>query len=402
MADSEFALDPPAGLTWGLELEFLVFLEEAGDPNPEDHRWFLRAADAGKGDAHELVHRKVVEVLRSAQIPCVTLGETFGDRASMEQLAAGQGISIKPGHDPLYSFWSVTNDSTVVLRSEDAQFAYYDAVGVELMSPVYVDFDRCRDEVSRVCRAVREALRVAVNKSAGLHVHVSESREPDVLGLSLLTAKKALSLYLPVEEMVYDVCAPWRSSPAANPYAPRLMGLSHLALPDAADGGPMPEAARQHVPDNVEPRLRDALRRIWLADSMDALQDGALRPQDRAHSRCGLAIGFFPRDGRPVGDMLHTMEARMLQGTLDPELIVNWARFVVAWLGTAASLGAPEFKTKLGRMCHRLSTPDFYTHGDMFHDLGIQDRAAMAFWQKYLEDAPYADDDNEFFLPPLR
>ncbi|KAI6085490.1 hypothetical protein F4821DRAFT_279282 [Hypoxylon rubiginosum] len=154
---------PP--LTFGVELEFLVPYLYEGEPDV--HRDIVglpppirlpRGLTGNQTD--EAIHGAIRDLFRDNKIP-VDL-QPIPYKSDFERDALHRN-----------SVWIVTNDLTIEEHSEsDSKF-----VGVEINGPVELD----EPEAFRVINHVREVLlrnvRVRVNPSCGLHVHVGTGSE---------------------------------------------------------------------------------------------------------------------------------------------------------------------------------------------------------------------------------
>ncbi len=195
-----------------------------------------------------------------------------------------------------------------------------------------------------------------------------------------------LALYLPVEDAFFGLCAPWRRSGRALSYCPPLMDYSHAV----------------HNRDDPRPRqVRAAIAKIRAAPAFHVLRDDVLSKKSSAlPQRCCIAVGS-------VGFRRNTLEVRMLQGTLDPGLIVQWVRLLLAWVASAAALDNAACDHLIDSHIALFVDPwpEPYAHATerLLRDLGIGDDDTIAFWRAQIsQHATNPAPGYEVpFLPPL-
>ncbi|KAI1383599.1 uncharacterized protein F4822DRAFT_421109 [Hypoxylon trugodes] len=101
-------------------------------------------------------------------------------------------------------------------------------VGVELRSPAVTAVPVAFKAIDYVRQLITSTIRVRVNHSCGLHVHVGMAGERFPLG----AMKRIVSLAWAAEHLLYALHHPWRR---ANASAPSLRHMSNLALVNAGE-----------------------------------------------------------------------------------------------------------------------------------------------------------------------
>ncbi|KAK6591699.1 hypothetical protein H4I96_12255 [Botrytis cinerea] len=148
------------GLTFGLELEFILATVDADkhDPHPKDPR----EVDGKNLNSIYNIDQDICKKLRAVGIPSVVLGDETTEEESK-------------------TCWLLKGDITV---GDDKAFPdripkewneLYTKNGMEIVSPPYYYSESAKDTITKVLRTIRQNCRVCVDHTAGLHVHVGNS-----------------------------------------------------------------------------------------------------------------------------------------------------------------------------------------------------------------------------------
>lgn len=198
--------DSQGPLTFGIELEFLVPVIRNvywDDPHPQDgrpaFRYNTQASLYFDSDPYQLtcdLDDKIRDVLEKACDVRFRLGREEIWHAPHDNL-------------PLYDACRLVGDETLAFRTgRFSNHEAYEWVGKEVTSDVLScdDPEFYTKRIRDICRAIR-AMRVHLNSTCGVHVHVGHGDE----SFSLVTMKKFSTLILLVDELLLDLHHPSRT-----------------------------------------------------------------------------------------------------------------------------------------------------------------------------------------------
>ncbi|KAI0553903.1 putative amidoligase enzyme-domain-containing protein [Xylaria curta] len=336
--------DRNGALTYGVELEFLVpsIPSNAQDPDPdmEDQRVYRSSRDDSetiKRDVREQLLEDLQQQLED--IPFRTMDDD----------------DFHPPHDNvvIYDTWRLGGELTISKHDGPglAEGPYH-WTDCELTSAV-MNSDEDDQEIEDVCRVLK-SIRVHINKSTAVHVHVGRGDEP----FSLLTLKKFTSLYWLTEKAIIELHHPSRHN---NRHSFRLNNCSLLAHKSQAclekeertspDG--LSDFMTEYIPEASLSKLRQAqLRRIWACSSIEEVAELMQRsdkvPECRAAGKRG-AMGFqrFLPAGKTGGN-IQTFEWRQMSGSLDANHIHQWVKACIAFTDFCRLSDKTAFKVFIG------------------------------------------------------
>ncbi|KAF3018395.1 hypothetical protein E8E14_000148 [Neopestalotiopsis sp. 37M] len=391
--------DREGSLTFGIEMEFLVpmLLLDAEDPHPLDNRPVFRAKD----DDEIHYPEKIDEFLISHLNSLASDGITLRDEANDEYVEPHENV-VK------YDAWRIIMDSSVKAEQDEEKYKGYAWAGKEVTSEVLLATDaQAYYKIMVFCRALRN-LRVHINPSCGLHVHIGRGDR----GLSLKTMKKFSVLVWILDDILVDLQHPSRWD---NSYCRKLHLYARLSdgkvtreLGDleATLNEVQQKEALQHIPDSVDGILLHRMKCIWSMTSLEELailmgntSDVHARNPMRAAVRGTFGYRRFLPAGKTGGNT-NTIEFRQMVGSLDPEHITRWVKLCFALVDFARLSAAGEFCS----LVHQSSRPG-YSFARMLRDLGLGDE--VPFWSKkvlaYTKRDPevYSGEKESVFLGRL-
>ncbi|KAI2468664.1 putative amidoligase enzyme-domain-containing protein [Annulohypoxylon bovei var. microspora] len=371
--------DSNGNLTFGIELEFLVpsLKKEASDPYPLETRPLFQWTNYS---AH--------------------------DTAVLEALEKACGFRFRLDHNDVfrlpynsiirYDMWRLTRDSSVKFGNIDPK--EYIWTGREVTSEV-MRSDEPRvytEKITDVCRGIRQ-LRVHLNKTTSVHVHVGLGDEP----FSLITMKKAIGLILLVDDMLMGLHHPGRR----ESYHCRLVSqCSKLALwePESSlEAESFLEDALEQGMDEFVPRIHLTEQTLQATTGMEELallMEGA---DESGHARGSVAFNrFLPAD--EIGGNTQTFEFRQMAGCLDPGQIIHWVKVCMAIIDFARLSEAEQYKDLLHKLLVGEST---FSAFDLLLELGLVEeethfRSRVEEYGVNLDYYP-GESSGELFVPKL-
>ncbi|KAK1983608.1 hypothetical protein LZ30DRAFT_587969 [Colletotrichum cereale] len=419
--------------TFGIELEFLVpySLVNTPDPHYDDPRWIYRHDPVSPADVKALyktVYAANANYLASLLASAGHLSATFdtliddtdpNDAAipasALETILEEAGdppLYFVKGLDPRYQIWHVHRDSSLS-RSHRVEAGHAGHLGVEISSPILrarpADFDKVFD----VLKVLRGGARPMLDPSCGLHVHVG-----DIRGFSLRGLKKIATLVWAAELVLYSLVHPSRewntmtvpiskgSTLACVEKLPEYTIDFDLQNPDTK--GAQMEAMRlsaeieAHVPmDNIPQRLRDEILQLWSVSSEYGLVR-LLQPD----SGCKSGVSFLSIqssiDNQPGTEEPYyggTVKFRLLEGTLDPELIAYWTKLVLRIVQRGTQTQPAEYYGMLEKILEEYYSKAARLEG-FLSALGLRDH--VPFWEKVAQrnrDLAEAEDGPDWQHP---
>ncbi|EFQ35932.1 hypothetical protein CGRA01v4_05973 [Colletotrichum graminicola] len=423
--------------TFGIELEFLVpySLVGARDPDPDDSRWIYRdpssaAADksASQEDEEYWAARRtnwaieaikaraldkqvytanadhLVSILTSAGHLSATF-DTLADHAvpndvvipayalhTILQEARNPRLYFLKRIDPRHQIWHVHRDlSLSSFHLGEAGYAGH--LGVEISSPVLRDRPADFEKIFDVLKVLRGGVRPMLDPTCGFHVHVGNIR-----GFSLRSLKKIATLVWVSELVLYSLVHPSRESNIMT--VPLGKGSTLACTEDLSEytagfdlQNPNTKDAQMeamilsneieaHVPmDGIPKRIQDEILRIWSVSSEYGLIH-LLQPDQV----CKTGISFFSirssiekQSGEEERKYEGTVKFRMLEGTLDPELIAHWTKLVLRIVQRGTDTEPFEYFCTMKKILK-----EYYSEREMLEGflsaLGMEDHAL--FWNK--------------------
>ncbi|KAI0902997.1 putative amidoligase enzyme-domain-containing protein [Ustulina deusta] len=319
------ALDDSNGtLTCGVEFEFLLpsihYMAKDPDPDIKNKRLY-KSTSGDPEDIKTEVREQLLETLQQLDgIPFRAMDDD----------------NFHPPHDNvvIYDSWRLGGDGTVNKHGAEGP---YNWTNCELTSPVMGSHDY-GTKIEDVCR-VLQAVRIHLNKSTAVHIHVGRGNEP----FSLLTVKKFATLYWLTEKAIFELHHPSRHD---NRCCLSLTNYSVLAIKSQAaldvegrnlgDGGPTME---DYVPGASLTQLRRAqLRCIWDCGSIE----------ERG------SVGFlrFLPAGKTGGN-IQTFEWRQMSGSVDANHINQWAKACIAFTDFCRLSNKATFKKLIGEVIEK-------------------------------------------------
>lgn len=359
-----------ADITVGYEMEVLVaMLNKPEDPHPDDTRWCLPFVERRSGThmpESTMAKGKMVEIIREAGLPAIK----DWSEATSNPHCLPHAILVSQYHQ-------VVNDSSVHADQWDMRQGSYDWVGAELVSRVLRYPEESGTQASKICRGLRDRMRLHVNRTTGFHVHVG------VNNLSLTQIKKFFTLYWAVEDVLFSLCAPHRRQ---SIYCDPVREYSDAVF-RARDETNMiePEEMTFWFPEFVPDDIRNELVPIWRATERFELSLRLLKPPTMCIMSDRNAIALREHDPMmlDVGELCdYTVEFRHLQGTVNPSLIKNWTDVIVA-LVRGAMKPRDDFKRLFQDLLHCATLPAAAACNSMLTDLDLE--AAMPFWAQQRE-----------------
>ncbi|ROT41581.1 hypothetical protein SODALDRAFT_331330 [Sodiomyces alkalinus F11] len=187
----------PAGISFGVELEFVVAWVYEDEPDPDQDiadklAPLLRIPrEMGSSFARHLhIRRQLTKALVEVGLP-VEGGEGYAP-GSIQQRQAGVGCT---------SAFSITHDFSIHEYQSSAGYQY---CGIELISPAMWDKDNSFDLIRLALTTMTSSFRCRVNSTCGFHVHIGvglgrhiDARTVRKLGAFIWAASPLLSVLHP-------------------------------------------------------------------------------------------------------------------------------------------------------------------------------------------------------------
>ncbi|KAI0386292.1 putative amidoligase enzyme-domain-containing protein [Hypomontagnella monticulosa] len=336
--------DSTGPLTFGIELEFLVaFLDWEPDPHPQEERRLLRAEDRLSAPRSAIDHELLHVLEPSHNVSCRL--------ESSDTHCGTQGVLIQ------YNQWRIDGDGSL---STDDYFAGYRFLGREITSEVMRADEPIAytEKITDVCRAIRQ-MRVHINETAGMHVHVGRGEE----SFSLLTMKKLATIIWLTEKMLLGLHHPSRKE---SIYCILLRDESLLRI-KAADTNSISNnilrIAREERMDEFIPRPAS----LEATKTIEELAGLMSAPDNPDLSRGAMSFTRFLPAAPGVGN-IHTIEFRQMAGSLDPGPIIHWAKVCMAIVDFARLSTAPRYKELIARIIEEEAT---FTGLDLLSELDL-------------------------------
>ncbi|KAK4149552.1 hypothetical protein C8A00DRAFT_46847 [Chaetomidium leptoderma] len=343
------AEDISVALEWKLLLPLLV--PGTRDPQPDDDRRVVEArCPADEQACLEQGHECVAQTIREAGEEAVTLHSLLKE-----------GVEEK---DFWGSGWVVKKANSAEPLDEEKAFNGYIWVPVEICSPKmrFADADT-RVRMRRVLDVLRSNYRLAANCSCEVHIHLGRM---DGRAWSLATLQRLGSLLWVAEPRLRSIRDPnspnfdntytWGFAMRQRSRLARGLGLGGLVTAPS-DFGDIPDrqiinAIRGSTMVPFEEAC--ALAAIWKAASHLELGQ-LLSGPERKYRRLGCNFSAFGEEDERARRNPRTMEFRMMEGSVDIELVLGWLVICGTIAKTAVVRSDGRFTAALDLL---LQTPD--------------------------------------------
>ncbi|KAK1574451.1 uncharacterized protein LY79DRAFT_706455 [Colletotrichum navitas] len=311
----------------------------AWDPDPNDLRWIYRDTSSAASDksasqedegyraaryitwAIESIKARALDkqVYAANTNYLISILTSAGHLSATFDTLADHAVPNDAGLNPRQQIWHVHRDSSLS-SFHRGEAGYAGDLGVEISSPILqdrpADFEKIFDVL---CGGVRPML----DPSCGFHVHVGNIR-----GFSLRSLKKIATLVRISELVLYSLVERLRE---ANDMTVPLGKDSTLACTED-----LPEYTTDFVlqSPNSKGAQMGAMR---LSNEIEAHVPKDSIPQvskTRFPKSAGISFLSIRRiiekqSGEEEPSYEGTVKFRMLEGTLDPELIAHWTKLVL-------------------------------------------------------------------------
>jgi hypothetical protein len=323
-ADAGSRADTPDMLSAAIEVKFLLPLHRHSTEEDHDHGESKCSQDSDflNWQAHESVASTI---------------------AAVGQRSVALHNILATGHqerDVWDTHWIVkTANSAQPTPAEEAQGKSYHWVPVEVCSPKQrldkLDSEISLRTISAVLRALRARHRVVINYTCDVHVHVGRI---DGRALSLTTLKRLATMLWLSEDMLRSVRDP--SSPNFRnvfTWGAEMRHYSRLAMMtrhgidgwDASMPGSLRHIMRNMRSHSTESRqCTSAVTAIWQATSHVEL-GRLLSGPTRQYRRLGFNFSSLGEEDDRARTGPKTVEFRVLDGTLDEDVICAWV--MICW-----------------------------------------------------------------------
>ncbi|KAI1086987.1 putative amidoligase enzyme-domain-containing protein [Rostrohypoxylon terebratum] len=310
--------DSKGSLTFGIEIEFVVPILRSGvpDPFPSDRRPVFKYPDYS--NASGLIF---YELRKVCDIP----------------FRLDTNDSYYEPHRKVvrYDTWRIVRDPSVKYKGTRGEYSW---AGREITSEVFKSDNpqHYTEQITKACRALRQ-LRVHLNQTTSLHVHVGLGDEP----FSLLTIKKVIALILVADAMLLGLHHPARLD---SPYCKLVSRCSSLGRWTSPLSQAQKESMRKPITASMARFIPDITATtdqvLQETESLEELARVMNDPDYYGYFRGTVSFArFLPEDG--IGGNTQTIEFRQMEGCLDPDHIIHWAKVCMA-IVDFARLAEPE------------------------------------------------------------
>ncbi|KAI1763409.1 putative amidoligase enzyme-domain-containing protein [Hypoxylon sp. FL1150] len=395
--------DGEGPLTFGLELEFLVpvLVNNAwSDPHPQDGRIAFRH-DCDPGVPWlDLDHQ--------------TLNDSFQKqtRHALEKACglafrlAKEDIWHQPhGNVPHYNVCRLSSDATVKFEGRHfTNYRPYEWDGMEVTTEVLdCDDDPAfyQQRIIEVCRSIR-SMRVHLNETCGVHVHVGHGDE----SFSLVTMKKFATLIFLADEQLLQLHHPSRRNNHHCQVLSNSSFIHKLTIEGLlADGRAKISSVPRQEMNTFIPARHDFRHMRQILQATKGIEELAKVMGDESYPTATRGtVGFrrFLPAGRTGGNT-HTFEFRQMVGCLDPEPIIHWVRVCTAFTDFARLSTPEKYKDLLSQMMDNTAFSGF----DLLLALGLVEeekyfRAKTQAWSQGRELELYdGEEDGLLFVPKM-
>lgn len=305
--------------------------------------------------------------------------------------------------------WTLKKDSSVFRNSFKGPWGVRHRFwGIEITSPVLDALNpQSFGHLSSAARVIKQKNRVSITRTCGFHVHVglgpSTTTSNTLQNWDGLTIKKLVALVFLIDERLFALCRPYRTtSRFCMPISQQsrlanldLSGVSSPASSLASSSASPPRASSAVSPPSPTSSSLDEFR-MWMPfppfslptdDGMERQDDGQEQEQDPMErytalmsyffslptstteemisllslvarvgrtgvlTSGGLSVSFRPLLGLLLNpgdkDSKPTVEFRLLEGTMNERTVVAWTQLCVRIVELAKMAPPEEFKTVL-------------------------------------------------------
>jgi hypothetical protein len=326
-------------LTFGVEFEFLIatLSDDTPDPHPTDPRRVKGLLQPVVDFSDSLgSFRRVMPDPTSDEMELEVYEDSYNHLAAhISQLLKSAGLpavvdsTYRPTDEaPEHSQWNVGSDGSLSCRREG-----YSWEAIEVRSPAYFFCPEALDAIRIACEVLTSNLRVEINDSCGLHVHVGNGGRR----YSLATIQNLMALLWTFEPQLSSVHPDSRQDPY---YARSMRACSDLAF--SSERQEEREMRMKHwIPTRM--KTRPVLQRMLNQDAVAVIFGyndvvGEILPNLSTGANqfaYNLRNLRRTRRGSTYQDK-KTVEFRQHEGTLDPDRTIMWVRTVVGLVEVAA------------------------------------------------------------------
>ncbi|KAF5872399.1 uncharacterized protein Bfra_005758 [Botrytis fragariae] len=246
----------------------------------------------------------------------------------------------------LFNTWAIGTDTTISFRAEEHADRSSMFVELELITPVMKFGPKALKEIDKMLTALKKHFEVIVNLSCGLHVHVGNGIE----GLS----------FQPLQHLMATI---WT-------FEPQILSLLRKSRNNGKYCGSLHERSLLGV-YKFEGSLLDVLLSTSDANEVVGMFDGY-------DSFCYMAfqLEYLLQPFRhPVK---RTIEFRAHEGSMDSEIVLNWASFVVELVSWAHKINRQDLKIFLSKhIDSKVSSIE-----DLFKEIGFPQSTVEFYREK--------------------
>ncbi|KAK0632922.1 hypothetical protein B0T14DRAFT_533225 [Immersiella caudata] len=332
-------IDRAEDIAVAVELKFLhpFRIEGSADPEPNDRRPVHVIGSPLKDDQNacqQYAFQLVADTIKGTGAKATTIYDITADGHAEDEFWESHWIvkkanSAEPGPKE---------------KQERPGGACYLWVPVEISSPKMATTDpQTSRHIRRVLKALTEGHRLAANYTCEVHVHLGRR---DGQPFQLPALKRLASLLWSAEPTLRSIRDP-NSPNYRNIYTwgselrdfSRLSGDISKMSPEDAPNQDIQDGQVRHalrILPLTEKRGRDwrALHEIWRVKSLRDL-GLLLSGPDKQYRRLGFNFSSFGLEDERAKRSPRTVEFRMMEGTVDTDLILNWV-FICATIAEAA------------------------------------------------------------------
>lgn len=367
--------------TFGIEWEFFIpqGISEI-DSHREDTRFHVSYSNRSKftNPAEPATLPRAVSSFLEDLVPI----SADIDAYSLRQVIRKRCLETHEGRPRCSYFWAIERDLS--LRScpdEDVPgYDYLAQTSLEIHSRILTEAEF--PEVRAVYRRLRNTLRINLNRTCSLHVHVGTGH------LDLVGYKKLVTLLMVSERFLYRCCATHRRGsghcrPVATESRFALEPQTHLST-----SNPDP-LLRELIPGGLPEALARVLGRVWGAGSVAELRHGLMIPAERClisalygneARRGGAAIRGEQTAGNVYGREVPadpTVEFRYSHASGDAERDERWVRICISLVHMAHVVDDNGFRRVLRSLVQTKALEAFFAVINLREDHG--------FWEKRAE-----------------
>jgi Putative amidoligase enzyme len=345
-----------AGLTFGVELEFLVATLPDDEPNPcpQDPKQVHGFYGEGEGSNPRL-QNAIVRALQGVGLP------------AFQQ----DTVVVEPERD---GRWLVTTDITVFGLVEDSRYSWEP---IEVQSPPYPVCRESLEKIKLACQTLTSNFHLVVNSTCGLHVHIGVSD----FGIPVHIVRKLIAFLYCFE-------------PQINAIHPQHRHQLHYTLTLRNN---TTLEAQYYRKEGRKMSSKLVIAWILSAPSLPVLIDG-LQMSSGGTSAYYMGNLLPPKllldtaritawEGeQPVQWKKRTIEFRQHEGTLDSDSVAAWVMTVAGLVEYAQNVDDTALEELLAQhlALERNGNEGSYGIVQLLKDIGLENPAA--FYEKRLGD----------------